>query len=487
MRKYVRYFVIGLVVLLGADAAVIVAKWPFSRQAQIRSLSHILKSQVAFGKYEVAQFPHPGFDAEDVHVVRQFNGHPVTLAVAKHIECRSSWFDLLTLTHRAFAFDVDGLEVTIPSPVPPAMDMFPNQTTSATASKIVADGAALAVFGNHFQFPRLQLSEVGQNKAIGYDIQAKLVEYRATAIAQGSTGPFTSGRIPLQGTFQLRNLDLASASSLLGTLAASGHYNGELNALRVAGSANLENFHLQRVPHPVGMSAEYETVVDCRKGNATINRFSLHVQHTNVQASGTLQDRVVAAEFRSAGARLEDLFTIFDSAPKPPVSGAIQFVANAELPPGKEAFLHRLKLTGKFAIRDGRMTHEVSQEKLDQLSERARSKRQRAGTDPKDPPVVSASLDAQVKAAKGIAYFSSIVLQVPSATARASGTYDLLHSTYDLTGKLDMKAALSTAAGGLKGLFLLPLDPFFKKGKAGSEIPIRVTGPSAHPQFKAKL
>ena len=57
----------------------------------------------------------------------------------------------------------------------------------------------------------------------------------------------------------------------------------------------------------------------------------------------------------------------------------------------------------------------------------------------------------------------------------------------DLRGKLAMRATLSKAAGGIKSVFLLPLDPFFKKGFSGAVLPVRMTGTYSHPVFKVSL
>jgi hypothetical protein len=37
--------------------------------------------------------------------------------------------------------------------------------------------------------------------------------------------------------------------------------------------------------------------------------------------------------------------------------------------------------------------------------------------------------------------------------------------------------------GGWKGKLLTPLDPFFSKNGAGTDIPIKITGTKANPHF----
>jgi hypothetical protein len=79
------------------------------------------------------------------------------------------------------------------------------------------------------------------------------------------------------------------------------------------------------------------------------------------------------------------------------------------------------------------------------------------------------------------------VFTTPGATARGGGTYSLLNKRIDLHGKLAMQASLSKAAGGIKSLLLLPLDPFFKKKNAGAVLPVKITGTYSHPTFGVSL
>jgi hypothetical protein len=62
-----------------------------------------------------------------------------------------------------------------------------------------------------------------------------------------------------------------------------------------------------------------------------------------------------------------------------------------------------------------------------------------------------------------------------------------LNEAIDLHGSLAMHATLSKAAGGIKSVLLMPLDPFFKKHGAGAVVPVRIAGTYSHPVFKVLL
>ena len=78
---------------------------------------------------------------------------------------------------------------------------------------------------------------------------------------------------------------------------------------------------------------------------------------------------------------------------------------------------------------------------------------------------------------------SQLVCTVPGAEIRLTGIYTLDGKEFDLTGDARMQASLSGVVGGWKGKLLTPMDPFFSKNGAGTEIPIKITGTKANPHI----
>ncbi len=156
------------------------------------------------------------------------------------------------------------------------------------------------------------------------------------------------------------------------------------------------------------------------------------------------------------------------------------------LPPTHRPFIRRVKLDGNFTISDADFTKSTTQEKVDELSARARGNKAqiKSGNGPEH---VAEDLKGDVQLRDGIATLSSALFAVPGAVARGSGTYDLTTEAIDLRGKLAMHARLSKAAVGVKSILLIPLDPFFKKNGAGAILAVRISGTYSHPVFKVSL
>jgi hypothetical protein len=64
-----------------------------------------------------------------------------------------------------------------------------------------------------------------------------------------------------------------------------------------------------------------------------------------------------------------------------------------------------------------------------------------------------------------------------------TGQYSLDGKTFDIHGKLRMDAKLSQLTTGWKSILLKPVDPFFSKHGAGTEVPFKVTGTNSEPHF----
>ena len=490
-REHVIRFVLSApAILLVAAALFVFLKWPFTRRREIESLEHFAQSEVTIGHFDKKFFPYPGFDAEQIVFIRRMDNKPVTLAIVAHLECRSRWLNLLTYTNRVSRFDLRGVHVIIPKPIPPSMPFFPERKENTTIEHLSADGTALDVHGIHFAFPQLRLANIGKGKPLDYEVTAQIPKPSSSVMSRGRVGPFQAGpqqSLPLKGSFEIRGGNLQGIEKLAGTIYGRGNFEGVLGHLDISGAANVRSFHLINVPNPVDIASEYKIRADCQHGAVQIEQTTVHFAHTVVYSSGSVADKILTLEIESKAARVEDLLRLVVSAPQPPTAGVIQFHSSVRLPYSNSEFLRRLQMKGEFQIADGELVNARSQRKLDELSARARARKEKRAIDMKEPPHVHIELQANFEDRNGIVTFPAITLKVPSATAAASGTFSLLSSAIALRGTLAMQASLSGAAGGVRSLVLLPLDPFFKKGSAGSVVPIEVSGTYSHPLFKASL
>ena len=73
-----------------------------------------------------------------------------------------------------------------------------------------------------------------------------------------------------------------------------------------------------------------------------------------------------------------------------------------------------------------------------------------------------------MKIRNGVVSTGRLTFHVPGALANLQGTYALHGGAVHLTGTMKMDADISHAATGFKSALLKPLDPFFKRKKAGA-------------------
>ena len=64
-----------------------------------------------------------------------------------------------------------------------------------------------------------------------------------------------------------------------------------------------------------------------------------------------------------------------------------------------------------------------------------------------------------------------------------TGQYTLDGSIFDFHGNLRLDAKLSQLTTGWKSILLKPVDPFFSKNRAGTQVPFKVTGTRSEPHF----
>jgi hypothetical protein len=79
--------------------------------------------------------------------------------------------------------------------------------------------------------------------------------------------------------------------------------------------------------------------------------------------------------------------------------------------------------------------------------------------------------------------FSFLHFLIPGTHADMTGQYSLDGNTFDFHGTLKLEAKLSQMTTGWKSILLKPVDPFFHKNGAGTEVPFKITGTRDEPHF----
>jgi hypothetical protein len=484
-----------LLALLGGGGIFLVFKWPFSREKVVASLEHLSLSRVHIGRFHPTFFPWPGYVAEELTFTRNSDGHLIQLASVRILRCQASWPTILVLTHRVDELRIQGLHVYIPARVPQPMQLHPAKVIQPTVTELVADGANVEIAprseGGHrlrFDFPKLVIGNVAKEKSMTFRTVVHSPEPPGNLTATGRLGPLKPGKpgeIRVSGVFDLAPADLRYFHVISGMLSSHGSFSGSLADIKVSGKAYIPNFEITSSQHAVGVSAEFSTRVDPEHGKLAIQSAEGHFLKTTVSAHGSIGSgpgqEAVVLDLSTPEARVEDLLRLIVKADRAPLYGNIVFRVHLILPSGPKEFLRRVRLRGQFNINDAHFSRSATQEKVNELSKRARTKNRKTNER------VVVGLKADVAVRNGTAFLSNASFRIPGAIARGKGTYNLLTEVIQLHGRLAMQASLSQAADGMKSIFLLPLDPLFRKDEAGAVLPFRVTGTYSHPLFKVSL
>jgi hypothetical protein len=379
---------IVLLILVAGVLLILAARWPFTRDATIVSLERISSSDVRISGFRKTFLPRPGYVAQDVTFER--DNRPGTRPIARigKITCRASWVGLITFTHRIKRMDLEGVQIYIPPHLPPPVRKHAEATIKTTVTELFANGTILEIAPRHrggqtvrFDFPELTLSNLGRNKAISFRTLMRNSNPDDNMAVSGTVGPLMLGKIAdtrISGSYQFRHADLSSYKVIAGDLSADGRFAGRLGRAEVDGTAKIPNFEVTRSRHLLGLTAEYRAIVDGTNGDVVVESAQAHFRDTTLIARGSIsgkQGKTVSLDFEARQARIQDLLRLFVTADRPPLNGPLNLRAHVVLPPTHRPFIKRVQLDGDFTITDADFANPATQEKVDELSARARARR----------------------------------------------------------------------------------------------------------------
>jgi hypothetical protein len=304
----------------------------------------------------------------------------------------------------------------------------------------------------------------------------------------GSVGPLRVNDLNgtnLAGVFRLTNLDLRWYKVVAGVVSADGRFQGSLGRTEVMGHATIPDFEVTRSHHSQPLRAEYHLLVNGIRGDVAIESATARFLNSTLVAHGSItgrQRKTTVLDIDTQPARIQDILRLFVRSDPAPLNGSLNMHAHIVMPPGDQEFLKRVRIDGNFRITNGIFTRKTTEEKVALLSARALGLKNHI-----PPGQVDSEIRSSVSVRNEVARLSDAVFAVPGAIATGGGTYNLANQAIDLSGKLAMQASLSKAATGIKSIITVPLDPFFKKGRAGAVLPVRMTGTYSHPAFKISL
>jgi len=340
-----------------------------------------------------------------------------------------------------------------------------------------------------FDISDLRMKGIGPGLPLRFD--ATLINPKPVGDihSTGQFGPLNEKKprdTAVVGDYSFTNANLGTLRGIGGILSSTGSYGGTLGRIEVEGQTDTPDFQIAVSGHPVPLHTEFHAIVDGTDGDTYLNPVKATVLHSSFTASGKVvrmtspHGHVVELNVVLGRARIEDLLQLGVKTEPPIMTGAVQMKTKLSLPPGAEDIANRLRLAGNFGIPAAHFTNEKVQDRIDSLSVRSRGKRAVRG---EPGPVVTSDLQGSFALSQGILSFSHLHFLIPGTHADMTGEYSLDGNTFDFHGTLRLDAKLSQMTTGWKSILLKPVDPFFSKRGAGTELPFKVTGTREAPRF----
>jgi hypothetical protein len=341
-----------------------------------------------------------------------------------------------------------------------------------------------------FDISHLVLRTIAAGQPLHFD--ATLVNPKPVGdiASTGYFGPFQEDSprdTPVKGDYSFSNADLSTIKGIGGILSSTGRYGGTLGGITVDGTTDTPDFHLTRSGHPVPLHTEFHAIVDGTDGDTYLQPVKARILNSPLLANGYVvrelnpPGRHVLLDVVVNNGRIEDFLKLGVKTDPPVMTGNVSLKTKLDLPPGEQDIADRLKLISSFRVSSAHFTSEKIQAKIDKLSLRSQGKPKQA-TD-SVPDNVRAILSGAFVLNHGVLKFSRVHFQVPGTQVDLTGIYSLDGNRFDFHGKARMDAKLSQMVGGWKSILLKPVDPFFSKHGAGTEVPIKITGTKSEPQF----
>ena len=476
---------------------------PFTQARVVQGLESIVHSKVTIGKFHKVYFPHVGCVAENVTFAGTAStGDSTRLGTIQKMAIEARYADLIARPDYIARIVLDGLHVK-ESALGTGGSSASTQASTVRVGEIVADGAVLELTRSDdkpplkFEIRSLTVRSFGPNSTWSYRVNMQNAEPPGDIISDGQFGPLNLedlGTIPFSGSYKFQNANLSVFRGIAGTLSSAGEFAGRLGEIGIRGAIDIPDFEAAKSNHPVHLTSRFRAKVNGINGNVILTQVETSFLQTSVASSGSVagkpgqKGKTTSLDVQVDNGRLQDLLQLFVTAKHPPMNGAMSFKAHISVPPQGRPFLTELILLGDFGVGEGTFTKPSMQTRVDTMSQSARGEKKdqskaKPDADADDPENVVLNLRGHVEVRDGVAKFTTLSFNVPGASAQMDGSYNLLNRQIDFHGTLKTEAQLWQETTGIKSALLKPLDPLFKRKKAGAAVPVKLTGTYRDPHF----
>jgi len=280
---------------------------------------------------------------------------------------------------------------------------------------------------------------------------------------------------------------LSTIKGIGGILSSTGKYAGVLDKIVVDGATDTPDFRLAISGRPVPLHTDFHAIVDGTSGDTYLQPVKAKLLDSWLTATGSVvrtkepAGHHVELDVVIEKGKIDDLLKLAIRTDPPIMTGDVRLNTHFDLPPGEPDVANRLKLAGNFQVSDAHFSNDNIQGKIDAISMRTQGKPKQAKEGIADR--VPADLRGTFSLADGLISFSQLQFQIPGTQVNLTGQYSLDGDRFDFHGKARLDAKLSQMVTGWKSILLKPVDPFFSKNGAGTEIPVTISGTKSEPHF----
>jgi uncharacterized protein involved in outer membrane biogenesis len=338
-----------------------------------------------------------------------------------------------------------------------------------------------------FEIVRLSMQDTGSNAPWPFKATLTNPTPPGEISTQGKFGPWNADQpasTPLDASYEFQHADLGAFDGIEGTLHSTGQFGGVLERIQVRGSTEVPDFALDDVGHGIPLTTQFRALVDGTNGNTRLQPVDAMLGGSAIHAEGGVIERAdgdgrtVSLDVTMNPARIEDVLRLAMKNPTPPMVGALTLKARIELPPGDGDPIDKLRLDGTFDIASAHFTKGVIQEKINELSEKARGD----GDSDSPPDRVVSNFSGRFVMRDGVITLSDLSFMVPGARVSLAGRYTVRSEALDFRGTIRLDAKLSELTTGVKSFLLKLVDPIVRR-KGETVIPVTLRGTASKPDF----
>ena len=339
-----------------------------------------------------------------------------------------------------------------------------------------------------FPIHDLKLTSGGAGAAMKYHALLKNPRPPGEIHSYGTFGPWQAGEpgdTPLSGDYVFEHADLGVFVGVAGILKSTGRFEGQLNSVTARGEATVPDFRLKRSGNRVPLRTKFEVLIDGTNGNTILKPVVATLGSTHFTTSGAVfkndgdRRRQIRLDVIMPNGDMRDILRLAMKG-APFMEGRLFLKTKLDIPPLNGKVQEKLRLDGRFEIREGKFLQSRIQDKIDGLSRRGQGQ-----PNSKEIDEVISRMTGAFKLEDSVIDFTDLAFGVPGADVSLNGSYNLEGDKLDFRGALKLQARVSQTMTGWKHWLLKPVDPFFAKNGAGTFLKIKVVGSSKSPKFGA--